>query len=79
MDMRPRIECNTAEIYRLRMRAGLSLPLLAQSAGLSANCIHRIEKGHRTPRVTTIAKIAAALGVKVEDLLVEVDTEAISA
>lgn len=41
---------------------------LAERANLSEACIGTIERGHRTPRLPTLQKIASALKVEVKDL-----------
>ena len=52
----------------LRHQAGLSGERLAARAGLSAHTILRLERGRHVPLLTTLEKIAGALGVQVQDL-----------
>ena len=53
----------------LRKRLGLSLDDVAQAAGMSKTGVWEIEKGRRDPRLSTIRKLASALGMSVYDLL----------
>ena len=57
-------------IRSLRIERGYSVAVLAERAGVHRNYIMRLES-RTPPRVTveTLAKIAAALGVKLVDLL----------
>jgi transcriptional regulator with XRE-family HTH domain len=52
-----------------RERAGLSQETLAQRADMHRNAVALIETGKRDPRVSTVAKLAKALGVSTQDLL----------
>ena len=58
-------------IRKLRERAGLSKSRMAQKAGFATTQQwHAIEVGRRPDlRISTIDRIAAALGVKARDLL----------
>ena len=58
-------------IRQLRRDRGWSLAELAQRAGTSAPTIHRYEGGWDRFELTTLKKIGAALGVRVEVRLVE--------
>lgn len=57
----------------LRKRIGLSLDDVAQAAGMSKSGVWEIEKGRSDPRLSTIRKLASALGVDVYQLLSEND------
>jgi transcriptional regulator with XRE-family HTH domain len=46
----------------LRQRLGLSLQQLAARSGVSAAAIHKVERGDMVPTITTLLKLAAALG-----------------
>ncbi len=59
------------KLRRLRKRRALTLEELGQKAGISYNSVWRIEHGKHGARPSTIRKLAAALGVPVEDLVVE--------
>ena len=53
------------ELRRLRH---LTQAQLAEKTGLSDNFIGAIERGIRSPKLKTLAKIAGVLGVEVDDL-----------
>ena len=53
----------------LRLKAGLTQVALAESSGVDANTIARLERGEHTPSNPTLKKLAEALGVKVSDIL----------
>lgn len=57
----------------LRKRRGLSLQKLAERSDVSAAAIHKVEQGGMVPTITTLLKIAAALGRPVS-FFVEEDT-----
>jgi transcriptional regulator with XRE-family HTH domain len=57
------------EIRRAREAKGLSQEELAELAELSRNYVGFIERAERSPRVTTIFKLARALGLHPSDLL----------
>ncbi|MDN5919307.1 MAG: XRE family transcriptional regulator [Pseudonocardia sp.] len=50
------------KVRRLRQDGGLSLQQLARRAEVSAAAIHKVERGDMVPTVTTLLKLAAALG-----------------
>lgn len=59
-----------ATIRQARKDAGLSLPALSRLTGLTTGLISQIETGVRSdPRLSTVARIAAGLGVNVEVLV----------
>jgi transcriptional regulator with XRE-family HTH domain len=54
----------------LRENAGMSQQSLAVSAGLSVSLVSQIERGSRAdPRMSTIAALATALGVSLDELV----------
>lgn len=54
----------------LREVAGMSQQSLAVSAGLSVSLVSQIERGSRVdPRMSTIAALAAVLGVSLDELV----------
>ena len=55
------------KIKRIRESKGFSTRRLAREAGISTETIYSIEHGKRLPSVTTLTKIARALGVEVKD------------
>jgi transcriptional regulator with XRE-family HTH domain len=54
-----------ARLKELREERGLSMRALAQKSGLSANALSMIERGRSSPSVSTLYKIADALGVPI--------------
>lgn len=54
-----------------RKKQGLSLRTLAVMAGVHYTSLVRLEAGRYDPRLSTLRKIAGALGVKVQDLFTE--------
>ena len=57
-------------LMRERRRAGLTQEELAEKAGVGIATIARIETGDiDAPRVSTLRKLASALGIEVRDLL----------
>lgn len=59
------------EIRRHRNAKGLSQEKLAELAGLNRNYVGFVERAERSPRATTVFRIARALGVHPADLLRE--------
>ncbi len=59
-------------LKRERRRSALTQEELAEKAGVGIVTIRRIEQGEITePRVSTLRKLAAALGISTRDLLEE--------
>lgn len=52
-----------------RLAMGLTQRQLETESGISRHEVSRYEGGRRTPRLQTIARLARALGVSVDDLL----------
>jgi transcriptional regulator with XRE-family HTH domain len=50
-------------LRRARRERDLTQQELAEQAGTTYQTINRIERGHTTPKVDTVAKLATALGV----------------
>lgn len=59
----------SANLRRLRQASGLSQGELAAKADLSRVGYRNLESGLATPRVDTLARIAGALGVRLDELL----------
>ena len=57
------------EVKTLRLDKGLSLQRLAEAAGVSKLTVIRIEAGRSSPRRETLAKLAQALNVSIEELI----------
>ncbi|MEO8581768.1 MAG: helix-turn-helix transcriptional regulator [Patescibacteria group bacterium] len=52
-----------------RTEKNLSQEKLALDTGLDLTSINEIERGHRSPKLVTVVKIASGLGVKPAQLL----------
>jgi transcriptional regulator with XRE-family HTH domain len=55
-------------VRELRRRAGLSREELAARAELEASCVARLEEGEVDPTWGSMRRLAAGLGVPLEDL-----------
>lgn len=58
----------SARLVELRRKANMTQEKLAEEAEIDRVALANIETGRRRPTVTTIHKIAVALGIKVEDI-----------
>lgn len=58
-------------LRRLRVVRGLSQEALAVDAGLDRSFVGRLERGKENPSMATLDRLAAALEVKLVDLVVE--------
>ena len=56
-------------LRKLRRKRGMSQAALATKAGYSREYIARLETGHHDPSLSTLTKLAKALGVPVTALL----------
>jgi transcriptional regulator with XRE-family HTH domain len=56
-------------LRRARDRLGLTQEEVAGRSGVHATEVSRIEAGKRDPRVTTVERLAKAVGVSPSDLL----------
>lgn len=54
---------------QIRKEKGLSQEKLALEVEMDLTSINEIEKGHRSPKLITIYKIAQALGVSMSELI----------
>ncbi len=64
--MREAPSVNVATSLReLREARGISMRTLATKSGLSANALSMIERGKTSPSVSTLYKLADALGVSI--------------
>jgi transcriptional regulator with XRE-family HTH domain len=64
-----------ANLRRLRTAAGLTQMELADRAGINFTAVSRLERGDRDPRLSTVARVARALGVSVAALVQDVGWE----
>jgi transcriptional regulator with XRE-family HTH domain len=60
------------DLRRARVERGLSQEALGDAAGLHRTEISLLERALREPRLTTIVRLARALGVKPAELLANV-------
>lgn len=63
-----------SRLRQLREGQGMSMRALAQRSGLSANALSMIERGRASPSVSTLTKLAAALGVSVTEFFGQAET-----
>jgi transcriptional regulator with XRE-family HTH domain len=63
-----------AKVAAVRAERGWSLQQLATRAGLSPAAVHKIEKSGMTPTITSLMKIASALGKSVGFFIEESDS-----
>jgi len=68
-----------AALRRVRRAAGLSQEQLGLEAGVQRNFISLIELGQNQPTITTISKLAWALGMRASELIAEAESEGHSA
>ena len=57
-------------LLRVRRRAGLSQEQLAFRAGVTRNYVGGLERGEKSPTLRTVDKLAEALGVSPDELVV---------
>jgi transcriptional regulator with XRE-family HTH domain len=60
-------------LRRHRKHRGLSQERLAQLSGLDRTFVSLLERGGRQPSLSTLLRVAAALGVRASDLVREVE------
>ena len=73
------VECEMpfgGALRRIRLTAGMSQERLGLEAGVQRNFISLIETGQNQPTITTIAKLAKALGMKASELVAEAERQA---
>ncbi len=64
-------------LKRLRATSGKSLRELSKNSGVDQATISMVENDKRKAHLSTLSKLAVALGVQVDDLLDLVDTGAV--
>lgn len=64
-----------AALRRVRLAAGLSQEQLGLESGVQRNFISLIETGQNQPTISTIVKLARALGMKASELVAEAERE----
>lgn len=65
-----------AALRRVRLMAGMSQEQLGLEAGVQRNFISLIETGHNQPTISTVAKLARALGMRASELVAEAELDA---
>ncbi len=63
------------KLKTLRLQNRLTLVELAEKSGVSKSLLSRIERGRSVPTITTIQKIASALGIILSDFFANSETE----
>jgi transcriptional regulator with XRE-family HTH domain len=58
-----------ARLRELRIARGLTQPEIATRVGTSASNISDLERGIKVPTLTTVARLAEALGCRVTELV----------
>ena len=66
MDLRDRFATN---LRRIRHKAGLSQEALAYAADIHPKHLSDIERANKDPRLTTVLRLAHALGIEPAELL----------
>lgn len=61
-----------SEVKTSRLRAGMTQAQVAEAAGLTQAAVAMIERGDREPSLASARKLAQALGVSLQSLLVNV-------
>ena len=64
-------------LRRLRLAAGFTQEQLALEAGIQRNFVSLIELGRNRPTITTVAKLANALGMPASALVAEAEGESL--
>jgi DNA-binding XRE family transcriptional regulator len=70
-ERRPIVLRLAQNVVAVRQRVGLTQLQLADAADLSRATVHLIEAGACDPKLSTVASLALALGVKTRSLLFE--------
>lgn len=65
----------TTKIKAVRELTGVTQRYVAEQTGVDVHQLSRYENGHQIPSVESLQKIARALGVAMEDLIVAEDEE----
>jgi len=60
------------ELHSRRMAAGLSRTVIASRMGTSEAAVARLESGHTDPRISSIERLAAAVGFQLDVRLVPI-------
>ena len=60
-------------IFEMRKNKGISQEVLSGLAGIGRTHLSAIERGERKPTLETLYRIAEALGVKMSDIIIEIE------
>jgi transcriptional regulator with XRE-family HTH domain len=63
-----------ANLRRIRLEKQMTQEKVAEIAGLHPNYVGSVERGKRNISICNIARIAAALGITMSELLAEAET-----
>jgi transcriptional regulator with XRE-family HTH domain len=63
------MQLNPSRLREARLRRMLTQDELAARAGTTEATVNRLENGLQRPRISTVRKLAAVLGVMPEDLI----------
>jgi transcriptional regulator with XRE-family HTH domain len=69
--MRRSVEINGEKLRKLRVEQALTLRALAERSGVTYDTINKLELGQRPARLSTIRKLAEALGAEPRELMEE--------
>ncbi|MEV6413892.1 helix-turn-helix transcriptional regulator [Kribbella sp. NPDC051718] len=69
------MQLNTEALKALRLAGGHTQASLAERTGISENAYLAIEQGKAHPRVSTVNKLAAALGLTLDEFRSRTQTE----
>lgn len=64
-----------ANMRRIRLEKQMTQEKVAEGAGLHPNYVGSVERGERNISICNIARIAAALGITMSELLAEAETQ----
>jgi transcriptional regulator with XRE-family HTH domain len=67
--MRMSFDVNGQRLRELRVQRALSLRALGERSGVAYDAINKLENGKRPARLSTIRKLAEALGVEPRELM----------
>jgi transcriptional regulator with XRE-family HTH domain len=67
--MRMSFDVNGQRLRELRVQRALSLRALGERSGVAYDAINKLENGKRPARLSTIRKLADALGVEPRELM----------
>ena len=60
-------------IFEMRKNKGVSQEVLSGLAGIGRTHLSAIERGERKPTLETLYRISEALGIKMSDIIIEIE------